>query len=333
MITLALFNNKGGVGKTTLAYHLSVMMSRLDRRVLVVDLDPQANLTGHFLQEEELEPLWAPGAGASVAAAVQPIVDGLGDIAAVPPREVDERLWLLPGDLALSRFEEQLAAAWPRSFTGTDPAAVRTTTAFSRIIGRAATDIEPDVAIIDVGPNLGALNRSALLAADAVIVPLGADLFSLQGLRNLGPVLNEWRTTWANTVLPRVPSGIPAPHGRMEPLGYVVMQPSMRLDRPVKAYARWLRRMPEVYAEYVLDDPDATGPEHEVATVRNFRSLMPLAHDARKPMFDLRAADGAVGSTQRYVSLCRDEFESLTREVLARLDAVAATPSQTALLP
>lgn len=104
-------------------------MSRLGRRVLVVDLDAQAKLTGHFLQEEEFEPLWTPGAGASVAAAVQPIVDGLGDIAAVPPRELTDRLWLLPGDLARSQFEEQLAAVWPRSFTGTDPAAVRTTTA------------------------------------------------------------------------------------------------------------------------------------------------------------------------------------------------------------
>ena len=53
-----------------------------------------------------------------------------------------------------------------------------------------------DIILADVGPNLGAINRSALIASDYIIVPLGADLFSLQGLRNLGPSLNQWREDW-----------------------------------------------------------------------------------------------------------------------------------------
>ncbi len=117
----------------------------------------------------------------------------------------------------------------------------------------------------------------------------------------------------------------------MEPLGYVVMQPSMRLDRPVQAYGRWLDRLPDTYAEFVLGSRPG-GESHEVATVRNYRSLMPLAHDARKPMYDLRAADGAVGSTQRYVANCRTEFETLTQDVLQRLGdlpvALGVTPAR-----
>ena len=206
MITLALFNNKGRVGKTTLAYHLAIMMSRLSRRVLVVDLDPQANLTSHFLDEPELEEVWAgPATTLTVADAVRPIIDGLGDIATVVPRPVAEDLWLLPGDLALSRFEEHLANAWPSSFTGTNPAAVRTTTAFHRIVEAGASQVRPDIVIVDVRPNLGAINRAALLTADSVLIPVGADLFGLQGLRNLGPTLREWRKTWQGMVLPRVP--------------------------------------------------------------------------------------------------------------------------------
>jgi cellulose biosynthesis protein BcsQ len=330
MTTLALFNNKGGVGKTTLAYHLAIMMSRLGRRVLVVDLDPQANITSHFLDEDELEGVWAATQeAATVADAVKPIIDGLGDIAAVAPRAVGEDLWLVPGDLDLSRFEEHLASAWPSSFTGDNPAAVRTTTAFHRIVQAAAAQVDPDVVIVDVGPNLGAINRAALLIADHVLIPVGADLFSLQGLRNLGPTLRSWRRTWQDTVLPRVPAGISAPGGDMNPLGYVVMQPSMRLDRPVQAYGRWLDRLPAAYAEFVLALPYEAGINHEVATVRNYRSLMPLAHDARKPMFDLRAADGALGSTQRYVANCRAEFEVLTNDVLGRLEGRVATSSPT----
>jgi chromosome partitioning protein len=330
MKTLAFFNNKGGVGKTTLAYHLAIMMSRLGQRVLAVDLDPQANLTAHFVPEDELEGLWDQGdKAATVADAVRPIVEGLGDIRSVSPRPVEEQLWLLPGDLALSRFEDHLAAAWPASFTGVNPAAVRTTTAFHRIIEAAAEEVSPDVVVIDVGPNLGAINRAALLAADSVLIPLGADLFSLQGLRNLGPTLREWRTTWQETVRPRVPAGISAPVGEMAPLGYVVMQPSMRLDRPVRAYGRWLRRMPQVYAEAVIGNSLTASTNHEIATVRNYRSLMPLAHDARKPMFDLRAADGAVGSTQRYVALCLQEFTALTEELLTRLELPTASTAET----
>lgn len=93
----------------------------------------------------------------------------------------------------------------------------------------------------------------------------------------------------------------------------------MRLDRPVKAYRRWLERIPWVFSTAVLGVEDIEGGRsYEIATMRNYRSLMPLAHDARKPMFDLRAADGALGSTQRYVKTCYDEFRTLAQDVLAR---------------
>ncbi|MCA5894360.1 hypothetical protein LEP48_13535 [Isoptericola sp. NEAU-Y5] len=114
----------------------------------------------------------------------------------------------------------------------------------------------------------------------------------------------------------------------MQPLGYVIMQPEMRLDRPVKAYARWLQRIPRVFASAVLGDAaEADDRSHEIATLRNFRSLMPLAHDARKPMFDLRAADGALGSTQQYVQTCYREFRSLAEEIIERMDLTISDPA------
>ncbi|GAA1717067.1 ParA family protein [Nonomuraea bangladeshensis] len=347
MISIALFNNKGGVGKTTLTYHLAHMFQRLGHRVLAVDLDPQANLTSMFLNEEYLAALWAepefPAWGGNtesslikqmrsamaesdmsdagtVAASVQPIMEGLGDVTFYQPIEITDGLWLVPGDLELSAFEDRLSAAWPLCFTG-DLAAIRTTTAFHRIIEDAARRVAADLVLIDVGPNLGAINRAALLAADTVLMPLAADLFSLRGLRNLGPALRAWRSTWQDTVLPRVPPKISAPEGTMRPIGYVIMQPTMRLDRPVKAYRRWLERIPSVFVDSVLADaPDQAGESYEVATMRNYQSLMPLSHDARKPMFDLKAADGALGSTQAYVAKCRAEFQQLAESLLSRLE-------------
>lgn len=345
MKSVALFNNKGGVGKTTLTYHLAHMFQRLGRRVLAVDLDPQANLTSAFLDEDDLAILWAEAespawAGAepqlallgplarcitresgTVAASVRPIMEGLGDVEFFAPTQIVDGLWLTPGDLELSAFEDRLSEAWPRCFMGQRDA-VRTTTAFYRIIKDAASQVDADIVLIDVGPNLGAINRAALLAADTVLMPLAADLFSLRGLRNLGPALRDWRATWQGTVLPQVPQSIMAPSGRMHPLGYVIMQPTMRLDRPVKAYQRWLDRIPYVFADAVLAEPSETdNRDYEIATLRNYQSLMPLAHDARKPMFDLKAADGALGSTQTYVQKCRADFQHLAERVLARLAA------------
>lgn len=344
MISIALFNNKGGVGKTTLTYHLAHMFQRMGHRVLAVDLDPQSNLTSAFLDEDELAAIWheaqSPAWGGdtfqtlfnriddrsgTVAASVRPIMEGLGDVSFFEPIHIVDGLWLVPGDLELSAFEDRLSAAWPRCYTG-EHAAIRTTTAFHRIIMDAAERVDADLVLIDVGPNLGAINRAALLAADNVLMPLAADLFSLRGLRNLGPTLREWRNVWQNTVLPTVPATIAAPAGTMRPLGYVIMQPTMRLDRPVKAYRRWLERIPFVFRDSVLGEPGAEGTdsEFEIATLRNYQSLMPLAHDARKPMFDLKAADGALGSTQGYVQKCRIEFRQLAESVLARLVAEPA---------
>jgi chromosome partitioning protein len=339
VISLALFNNKGGVGKTTLTYHLAHMMQRLGCRILAVDLDPQSNLTAAFLDEDSLgdlwdEPqtpvwggayqtkLWTPTAEhpGTVASAVKPIMDGVGDISKIWPIEIRDGLYLVAGDLALSAFEDRLSAAWPRCFTGDDLAAIRTTTAFYRIITNAGEVVRPDVVLVDVGPNLGAINRAALLAADAVLMPLAADLFSLRGLTNLGPTLRHWRTTWQETVLPKVQADFPLPPGTMSPLGYVIMQPTMRLDRPVQAYRRWLDRIPKVFASAVLgtSEPVSDTP-FEIRTLRNYQSLMPLAHDARKPMFDLRSADGALGSTQALVQRCAQDFRSLSLAVLERL--------------
>jgi chromosome partitioning protein len=323
MKTVALFNNKGGVGKTTLAYHLAHMFARVGVRTVAADLDPQANLTSAFIDEDRLETLWEPEDGnGTVLGCVNPILQGTGDVAPAALEEVADRLWLLPGHLGLSRFEDRLAESWPKGHNA-DPAALRVTTAFYRIVQVAGSSVQAEVALIDVGPNLGAINRSSLLAVDAIVFPLAADLFSLQGLRNLGPTIQTWRSQWQR-MREVAPAGIPLPPGSLQPLGYVVLQHEVRLDRPVKAFRRWLARIPGVYAEKVLGRSAPPGASVEddpncLAMLRNYRSLMPMAHDSRKPMFDLKAADGAIGSHAALVSRCYEDFRRLAGNVLEAL--------------
>lgn len=325
--TIALFNNKGGVGKTTLAYHLAHMLARLGHRTLAADLDPQANLTSAFFDEDRLAGLW-DNTGITILTAVEPIIRGIGDIEPIEPTSITERLWLLPGNLGLSRFEDKLSEAWPKCFGG-DEASLRATSAFHRVMRFAAEKVDAELVVVDVGPNLGAINRAALLASDHLVVPLAADLFSLQGLRNLGPTLRDWRRNWRENTLPKVPKGLDVPRGDMSPMGYVILQHAVRLDRPVKAYQSWLERIrPEFYEAVLAATPvNGNSDPYELATLRNYRSLMPLAQDARKPMFELRAADGALGSTGRLVQICFDEFRTLA-EAIATKAGVPTAASQ-----
>ncbi|MBN2310117.1 MAG: AAA family ATPase [Candidatus Hydrogenedentes bacterium] len=323
MRILSFFNNKGGVGKTTLVYHVAWMCAELGKRVLAVDLDPQANLTTMFVREDELEQLWPEeGEGQSVLTCISLIIEGLGDIADAPLQEITPDIHLLAGDLGLSRFEDKLSDSWPRCLDG-DPAAFRATTAFYRIIHDAAAGIDADIVLMDVGPNLGALNRAALIASDFVVMPLAPGLFSLQGLRNLGPTLHEWRKSWEKRLDAKPETlDIPMPRGAMRPAGYVVMQHVERKNRPVKAYQRWVARIPEIYRTHVLRDSqpaqDMEADPNRIGFIKNYQSLMPLAEDARQPIFKLTPADGAIGAHAAAVSRCYTDFKQLALEILKR---------------
>ena len=324
---LTFFNNKGGVGKTSLVYHTACMMEEMGLRVLACDLDPQSNLTASFLNEEELESLWDSQGPepTTIFRCVHPLVD-VGD--AVPPilRKISENMSLLPGDLNLSGFERHLSSA-RSDVLDEDKAkrAMRILSAFWRVAQWGAEETNANVILMDVGPNLGAINHSALIASNFFIAPLGADVYSLQGLRNLGPTVRKWRKEWEELRSKHsnmIDFDIPA--GEMRPIGYVVNQPgSVRLSRPVQAYEKWTNRIPNDYRKFILDESKLFPPdkapeedEHRLAMARHYRSLVPLAHDAHKPIFRLTSADGATGSHFVAAQKARDDFKNLTSKIL-----------------
>jgi cellulose biosynthesis protein BcsQ len=322
MISIAFFNNKGGVGKTSLVYHTAWMFAELGRRVLAVDLDPQSNLSIMALDEERLEALWPDDDHPqTLHGAVAPLFGGTGDIRPAHIETMAGKLGLLVGDLALSRIEDDLSTEWSRCLEGRERA-FRVTTAFWRVIREAAQRHAADLVLIDVGPNLGAINRAALVASSHVVVPVAPDLFSLQGLKNLGPTLRQWRQTWQQA-LPKAPASLgEMPEGQMAPVGFVLMQHAERLGRPTKAYAKWQARLPGAYREYVLGQPAsvATGADaNQIRRIKHYRSLMPMAMEARKPMFALTSADGAIGAHQTNVQQCRDDFSKLCQQIAVRV--------------
>jgi cellulose biosynthesis protein BcsQ len=321
---IAFFNNKGGIGKTSLVFHLAWMMADLRLRVVAADLDPQANLTANFLDEDELEELWPPGnklttPGQTIYGSLAPFIRREGGIGEPPKVAVTDRLTLLPGDLALSGFEDELSTQWSDCLDRKE-GAFRVISAFWRLLVRAVELSDADVVLVDVGPNLGAINRAALIAADYVVIPLAPDLFSIQGLQNLGPTLREWRRQWRARLAENPNPQLELPTGAMQPAGYVLLGHGVRLGRPVKAYRRWMERIPQVYREAVLDidepSPSIDADPYCLAQMKHYRSLMPLSYEVHKPVFALKPADGAFGGHQAAVTDARGDFAALADRIL-----------------
>lgn len=332
---LTFFNNKGGVGKTSLIYHLAWMFFEMGKRVVCADIDPQANLTAAFLEEDQIARIWnSEDEGSTIYRCLTPLT-GVSDI--VPPNlvSINEHLFLIPGDVGLSIFEDSLSEAWPKSLG--DNIAIyrqlRILSSFWQVMQMAAQSTAADIILVDIGPNLGAINRSVLIATDFVVIPLGADLYSLQGLKNLGPILRSWRVQWGarrknwHAVKRRMShvdrqnvKDFQLPQGNMQTLGYVSQQHIVRLDRPVRAYDKWLQRIPSVYRKYVLKKKSNPNISQEndpycLATIRHYRSLVPMAQEVRKPIFTLTSSDGAIGSHANAVRSARMDFYELASKI------------------
>lgn len=115
VLIVSFFNNKGEVGKTSLGHHIAWMLSELGEKVLVFDLDLQANLTAVFLQEDEVEKFFEDSSQPhTIYGCLSPLIRGSGDFAKPKLRPITDTLALLPGNLTLCKFEDQLSECWPK---------------------------------------------------------------------------------------------------------------------------------------------------------------------------------------------------------------------------
>lgn len=324
MKTIAFFNNKGGVGKTTTVYHIAWMISELGHKVLAVDLDPQSNLSSMFLSPARMEEIVLEETnGQTILDAISPVSEG-EPYKPVHIEKVNENISLLIGNLALSAFEDKLSDAWSKCLSG-DAFAFKVTSVFKTLFNDAATRSGADYILIDVGPNLGAMNRSIIISTDYIVIPVAPDLFSLQGIKNLGKTLTEWRTQWNKRISEyNKDDKSLIPNGKMQPLGYVVMQYSAKDSRPVKSYLKWADRIPLVYAEFVLEnrvllkEENVNIDDNRLALLKHYHSLAPMSMEAHKPIFLLKPADGAIGAHYQSTIRCYDDFKILTEKIISK---------------
>lgn len=320
MKSLIFFNNKGGVGKTTTVYHVAWMMSELGIKTIAIDLDPQSNLTSMFLSAERLEEIYEGNLPITVLDSINPVLSG-DPYNPVHIEEINENLGLIMGNLSLSTFEDSLSDAWLKCLNG-DIYSFRLTSIFNTIFQDAANQFNAEFILIDVGPNLGAINRAVTISSDFIVMPVASDLFSLQGIKNLGLTLSTWKNQWKQRKDLR-PGNVSfnIPSNESKPIGYIVMQYSAKESRPVKSYLKWANRIPSVFAEYVLGhDVQINSVEEDnfcISLLKHYRSLAPMSMESHKPIFLLKPADGAIGAHVYAVQKSYQEFETLTQRILS----------------
>ena len=218
MKIISLFNNNGGVGKTTLAYHLANVLAEMGKKILIMDLDPQCNITICCIDQKQIENIWKNEDGFiddyesacatlsskkmqeynkrnhSIHYLLKPTEDGLSEIPndqLSEPIHLSKNLDLIPGRLTVYQYESFISERWSQTYQG-NPLAIRTITRIRKLAETYGSIYGYDFIIIDTSPSLGALNKVIISTVDGFIIPCLPDMFSLYGIRNIGNSLKQW---------------------------------------------------------------------------------------------------------------------------------------------
>jgi len=217
MKTLSVFNNKGGVGKTTLTFHIGHVLAAMGHPTLFIDLDPQCNLTICGMDTESLHKIWekedafvddfesARKAASqtdfdnliqeprSIHFIVKPTEDGTGELERLPPPvKLANNLGLLPGRLTMHMFEDKISSRWSQVYSG-DPQAIRTAAKIRHVAAEYAKQYGYEYVIFDTSPSLSMMNKIIISTTDGFLIPCMPDMFSLYGIRNIGKALQHWK--------------------------------------------------------------------------------------------------------------------------------------------
>jgi len=348
---ISVFNNKGGVGKTTLTFHLAHALAELGHKVLAVDLDPQCNLSIYSLSIDQIQSIWdaetafidEPGFQSAregmsakkfaslcseprtIHFSLKPAEEGIGDLEHLPPPiELSTNLHLVPGRLTLHMFEETLARRWSDAFVG-QPLAIRTLSEIRRLIVKYADEYGYDYAIVDTSPSLGQLNKTILTTVDAFLVPCAPDLFSLYGIRNIGNSLRRWTTELTTLYHLIPPSRRPhLPANFVGFLGYTIYNAKRREGSSkwnmAIAHYDYARQVPQTVASHIpaelstgIDESKLSEPIGGMAVMHTHNTYPTHAQKYHRPMWLLPSSPDLEDGDKATVLTNRDRYLA-TRE-------------------
>lgn len=323
MKSIAVFNNKGGVGKTTLLANLASFLAlRMQRSVLVVDADPQCNATQLMFSDVEVDKLYSSKETFTIDKIIHPLAMGKGYSKQIAPHSRPEfGVQIIIGDPQLSLREDLLARDWSQSIGG-DTRGLRTNYVFSELLTKCS---DFDYVFFDVGPSLGAINRSVLLACDYFLSPMSIDIFSLRAIENIRISIEKWKSQ-LDIALQQIedPEGLPEEITKefsIKFLGYVTQQYIAKMDgdgerRAVAAYEKIMKKVwPTIKSNFIKHlQPDEDAATYLLGTIPNLYSLIPMSQFARRPIFELRAKDGVRGAHFNKVRETEELFQDIAEK-------------------
>lgn len=328
MKSVGFFNNKGGVGKTTLICNLAASLARIKgAKVLIIDADPQCNASAYLLPEDALEQILLDESNFSLDSFYEPIRRGQGYPAQIPTIQRSARFGvdLIVGDPKLSIREDLLSTDWSDTRNG-EPRGFQTTYAIRELIGRLD---QYDYVLVDMGPSLGALNRSVLLAVDYFVMPLSVDIFSLMAVQNIINSLQNWKQslTDANERHLRSEGSVFHIHGspvawNLQFAGYVMQQYRAKsvsgVRQAVDAFERIIVRQRDEMNK-LCSFFDVKPDDVNLGEIPTLSSVVPLSQQAHAPIFELNSKDGIVGSQYTRVSEAGEFFHKIAERFLERV--------------
>ena len=302
---LTIFNHKGGVGKTTLTVNVAAALAQKDKTVLLVDTDPQCNLTSYLLADGVVDDLLDNSDdtdGQTIWTAVKPVYDGIGPVRVLDPIETGiNNLFLVPGDIRLSEFELFLGDAWTDSLKRR-LGALRATGSISLLVNAIAAQYDVDYVFYDTGPNIGPLNRVLLLDSEYFIVPVACDLFSVRALSTLGQTLKGWIIDW-QTISSLAPDDAYLLKGMPHFLGYIPQRFKVYGQRMARAPSRYLSSITRRIYSDIIDvlrsvNPRLSSESVERAKLGQVKEFGVLIQEAQRQGVPLYQVEGQ-NETQR----------------------------------
>lgn len=340
---ISLFNHKGGVSKTTTTFNLGWMLARKDQRVLMVDCDPQCNLTGMVLGYEHLESansIAGKGDGypLNIKEGLAPAFESRPEpIKAVKCVNVpgNDRLFLLPGHIALAEYEVTLGIA--QELSGTIVTLRNLPGSLRHLIDRTADEQRANIVLIDMSPSLGAVNQNLLMTSDFFLVPMHPDYFSIMAIDSLASVLPKWKV-WSDTakcLMVLQEAEYPFPNVSPKFLGYVIQKYRPRgAGSPSAAFQQWIDEIEQSVADTLLPAlrnaemimPDkvyqAAGfePHQPLLQMSDFNALIARSQEHQVPIFELNDKQlGQGGVVLERTKESMDRFGELFSEAADRI--------------
>ncbi|HYH67954.1 MAG TPA: AAA family ATPase [Urbifossiella sp.] len=352
---IALFNHKGGVSKTTTAFNLGWMLARGGSRVMLVDADPQCNLTGLVLGyrgQGEFEDFYEEQPARNIRAGLAPAFESRPkEIEAIEcvPVNGNPNMVLLPGHIRLSEYEVSLGMA--QELSGTIQTLQNLPGSLSYLISKTAEKHHAEYVLIDMNPSLSSINQNLLMTSDYFIVPTSPDYFSVMAVDSLASVLPKWRK-WS-----RQASGMsifkeasyPLPTTTPKFLGTIVQKYRIR-DRssvdhdeedaptsgtPAVGFQKWIDAIDrKVLAtlipvlrkeEMLLDEAHykrlGIEQNYRLASISDFNSLIAKSQEHQVPVYALTDEQIGLGGvlltrTKKSKNMFESVFEKLSKMVI-----------------